>query len=101
MSQSTVNLNAVMNKFLSSSPESCAYKCLTDTSSTTGIDGYKCLSFDVCLNPQPTPGTSSFICSFYDRSFVTDPSVIIATEPSCDHYSSLNTSIKNERIAIS
>lgn len=86
MSQSSpVNLNAVQNKVVSSSPEDCAFKCLNDSSGSS----YKCLSFDVCRNPVGGPSTSSYVCAFYDRSFVTDPSVILEGQPSCDHYSSL------------
>lgn len=89
MSQSSpVNLNAVQNKVVSSSPEDCAFKCLNDSSGSSP-NSYKCLSFDVCRNPVGGPSTSSYVCAFYDRSFVTDPSVILEGQPSCDHYSSL------------
>lgn len=89
MSQSSpVNLNAVQNKVVSSSPEDCAFKCLNDSSGSSP-GSYKCLSFDVCRNPVGGPSTSSYVCAFYDRSFVTDPSVILEGQPSCDHYSSL------------
>ena len=83
---SPVNLNAVQNKVVSSSAEDCAHKCLTDSGNSQ--TSYKCLSFDVCRNPVGGPGASSFVCAFYDRSFVTDPTVILDGQPDCDHYSS-------------
>lgn len=87
--QVKVNLNSSPFKLPSAGPENCALMCLNDSSLNSNY--YRCLSFDLCKNPD-TSSASPFVCSFYNSSFVTDPSVILDTEPLCDHYSSKKSS---------
>ncbi len=72
------------NKFKleATTPEKCAIICLNDSVLKTNY--YRCLSFDFC----PT-NTKKFMCSFYNSTFETDPSLISDSQPECDHYSSM------------
>lgn len=75
-----------MNKIESYSPENCAYQCLKD--SNLNSNSYRCLSFDLCLNIDSATKSAAFVCSFYNSSFSTDPSLIVEDGTLCDHYSS-------------
>lgn len=46
------------------------------------------MSFDLCLNTDSVSKSATFVCSFYNSSFLTDPSLIIEDGTLCDHYSS-------------
>lgn len=74
----------VQKKFVVASAQDCADKCLSDWSSPAS----KCLSFDLCPNPQG--GSSNMMCALY-TAFTTDDSVIQAGQPTCIHYSSKST----------
>ncbi|RMZ95133.1 antigen B membrane [Brachionus plicatilis] len=80
-----IDIQQVVNRIESSSPENCAYQCLKDSALNTNF--YRCLSFDLCLNTDSVSSSATFICSFYNSSFSTDPSLIIENGTLCDHYS--------------
>lgn len=63
-------------------PEECAFICLNE--SVFDVFNYKCMSFDFCASPV------GGVCSFYNASVVTDPSIVVQGEGSeCDHYSKI------------
>lgn len=86
MSKSRIDVSHAKHKIKASSSDKCAEMCL---SNSLGIEGFKCLSFDVCKDPNAEADTiDDRICSFYNASFISDPSVVLDSQPECDHYAS-------------
>ena len=77
---SSVDLSKAKYQFATSSAENCAAVCINSTRLQN--DKFACLSFDYCQTGQ------GFVCSLYDGSHVTDPTLVIQGSSQCTHYSS-------------
>jgi hypothetical protein len=83
---SRVDLNKVAKKYPVDSPSKCAHLCanLFEVQALEANNDFACRSFDYCKDPN----SDGYVCSFYNNSTLTDPSVIIESAPMCDHYAS-------------
>lgn len=74
-----IDPNKAFVKVSSNSPDACADYCLELSTFNSAV--YRCLSFDFC------PNGLNGLCSFYNASHVTDPSVVLQSGTSCQHFS--------------